>query len=125
MPEAGIAEILSHIQDRQDRHALGELLKKYEVLRLRLLVKPPGLESDQAAIKKLQEQLAGWGSWYKANEKFIRSVYANNKELREKVSRLEDKMRELLLRWNPPTNRKLFQGAAGLRTSRRSRKPSS
>jgi len=105
-----IAEILSHIQDRQDRHTLGELLKKYEVLRVRLLVKPPGLESDREAIKYFKERLASWELWYKANEKNIQDIYAKNKDLREKMSRLEEQMKELLLKWNPPPKLKLFQG---------------
>jgi len=109
MADPTVSEILSHIADRHDRHTLNELLKKYEVLRVRLLVKPPGLESDRASIKKLQERLAGWESWYKANEKSIQDIYAKNKELREKMSRLEEQMKQLLLRWNPPPEKKLFQ----------------
>ena len=109
MPEPLITEILSHIQNLQDRHTLGELLKKYDVLRVRLLVKPPGLESDRAAIKKLQERLAAWDTWYKANEENIQGIYAKNKELRESLARLEEQMKQLLLRWNPPPERKLFQ----------------
>jgi len=119
--DATISEILSHIQDRQDRHTLNELLKKYEVLRVRLLVKPPGLESDRAAIKKLQERLAVWETWHKANEKNIQDIYAKNKALREKLSRLEEQMTQLLLRWNPAPDRKLFQGPVAARTKRKAR----
>ena len=110
--DATMSEILSHIQDRQDRHTLNELVKKYEVLRVRLLVKPPGLESDRASIAYLQKRLAQWDVWYKANEKNIQAIYAQNKELRIKVAGLEEKMERLLRAWNPPATRKLFQGKA-------------
>ena len=77
----GFGNPLSH----QDRHTLNELLKKYEGLRARLLVKPSGLESDREAIEHLKKRLAQWDSWYKANEKNIQNIfYAKNKELRRK-----------------------------------------
>lgn len=119
--DAAIPEILSHIQDRQDRHTLNELLKKYEVLRVRLLVKPPGLESDRLEIERLSKQLDRWELYYEANTRYLQKLHAENKELRVKVAGLEDKMKQLLLAWKPPTGRRLFQGSAGTKAkSRRS-----
>ena len=109
-------EILSHIQDRQDRHTLNELLKKYEVLRVRLLVKPPGLESDRAAIEDLKRRLGLWELWYEATTAQMRKLYSQNKELQAKITGLEDNMKRLLLAWKPPTDRRLFQGSARART---------
>ena len=71
-------EILSHIQDRQDRHTLNELLKKYEVLQVRLLVKPPGLESDRLEIERLSKRLDQWELYYEANTKYLQKLHAQN-----------------------------------------------
>jgi len=110
--DATISEILSHIQDAHDRHTIGDLLRKYDVLRLRLLVKPPGLESDRLEIERLSKRMNGWELYYEGNQRHLQKLYAENKELRAKVASLEDKMAQLLLEWNPPAPRRLFQKSA-------------
>src|SRR5271165_5215640 len=119
MTEATVSEILSHVQDSQDRHTLNELLKKYEVLQVRLLVKPPGLESDRLEIERLSKRLDQWELYYEANTKYLQKLHAQNKELRARVAGLEDNMKQLLLAWKPPTARRLFQSSAGTRTKPR------
>jgi len=59
-------EILSHIQDRQDRYMLSELLKKYEFYRFVCWPSRPGLESDRREIESLNKRLAQWEVWYEA-----------------------------------------------------------
>lgn len=88
--DATIAEILSHIQDRQDRHTLNELVKTYEVLRIRLLVKPPGLESDRLEIERLNKRIDRWELYYEANTRYLQTLHAENKDLRARVAGLED-----------------------------------
>ena len=112
-------EILSNIQNQQDRHTLNDLLNKYEVLRVRLLVKPPGLESDRLEIERLSKRLDHWELYYEANTKYLQKLHAENKELRARVAGLEDNMKKLLLAWKPPTDRRLFQGSAGTKTKPR------
>jgi hypothetical protein len=94
-------------------------MKKHEVLRVRLIAKQPGLESDRIIIERLSKQLDRWELWYEATTKQMRKINTENKELRGKVAALEDKMKRLLLEWNPPTARRLFQRSAGAKTKAR------
>ena len=107
--DATITEILSHIKNAEDRHTLNQLLRKCEVLRVRLLVKPPGLESDRAEIEELKRRLGIWEVWCEETTKQMRRLFAENRELKAKVASLEGRMQQLLREWNPPASRRLSQ----------------
>lgn len=126
---SSLQEVLSHIQDERDRHVLSALVKKHDVLRVRLLAPPVTLssancEAERAELNALKErlkslqstsaanerQIVRWTEWYKRNKDMNTNLIAENERLQSRITGLERELKKVVQEWKPPSTL-LFQTA--------------
>lgn len=115
-------ELMSHIEDPNDRRLLADLIRRHEVLRVRLLlcgVNSRVAERDER-IATLEGQLQRersvaeeWRKQYQKNRTtiaLIDRVLAEGKQVAEENKRLKGQLARVLHEWEPST-KVLFQEA--------------
>lgn len=126
---SSLQEVLSHIQDERDRHILSDLVRKHNVLRVRLLAPPVDLssanrEAERAELNALRErlkslqstsaaneqQIVRWTEWYKRNKDMNTNLIAENERLQSRITGLEGELRKVVQEWKPSST-PLFQTA--------------
>ena len=126
---SSLQEVLSHIQDERDRHILSDLVRKHNVLRVRLLAPPVDLssanrEAERAELNALRErlkslqstsaaneqQIVRWTEWYKRNKDMNTNLIAENERLQSRITGLEGELRKVVQEWEPSST-PLFQTA--------------
>jgi len=126
---SSLQEVLSHIQDEGDRRILSNLLKKHDVLRVRLQASAVDLcsanrEAERAELNASREQLKSlestsaaneqrlvrWNEWYQRNKNLNTELLAENERLHSRITGLERELRKVLQEWKPSSTR-LFQTA--------------
>jgi chromatin segregation and condensation protein Rec8/ScpA/Scc1 (kleisin family) len=109
-PMNPMAEVLAHIQDENDRRTLAKLMKRHEVLRVRLQcqARPPRTESEKELIEHFLKQIDEWQLYGKRSRAQAQRLIDRNRELTTQVAALEEQLRQIVGKIEPH-NRRLFQ----------------